>query len=846
MRKICTLLAIGLLLLCLAPCAPVWALDDGMSYFWGFPGDTWTISNPTDSDIKLEDRQFSGYSYVITDSEGLVQERVPNAQWKEPVIPAGGKAIVMNWQKQYAMQLDSRLEVVKDETPALIQADLRFFDCVEFTNKTDHSANVVVYSASTTLSYVVFDQGGTVTEFVSQINGYGATQDVTVSVPAGGKINVICCTAGWLGARQDSVNYPTGSCLARSENFTLNEDAEPAILFFRLFENMTRSFENISGAACDVFGYGDYVLYNAAGKVDSIGAMSHNTLSVPAGWSVAFSAEGGYRIDGSSYTGNDGYYGVPAYAFTEVSLSALEYYTFPKGHIIRMDNKSGATAPVDAKSSGSASVTIYNSAGAVVDTKSGRQPFEVPAKGYAVIECTAFTVSYKAVIGQFTVTHTPAGATEGKYHLELARGESRILTNNTANDIDIAFQGQLDYKVYKTDGSNNCGFGNTKGSLRIPAGARLHATSAKGITSIDADAALVVTDSPDPVAVHQTVRKGESYLYDSPSGVGQLQFVGMRQWENYEKDGISHTFVGTPDAMQIVAWKENNLRKVDGDFFGVITLNKGEACEFIAKKEYGEFPQIHSSKPCLMIKYPADAEDEVVVDVSDGSVSFSGEGRSAVLTAVQDGTKIQYPAQFYNAIELKEDPLVYATVKEGEVRDFGKTGNIMRLALFGLNPNKRDYNEYSGFVGYDWGSSYFLYFSGTGTPYGMVKATDSDVLAVGVKDMVRCDPIVVRAYSRKFYDKSGTAFDYYEPKGLSAIELECESTVSTPETMDVFIAAYDSDERFISCERRQIKRSDLGPAFKIPYSCGTNVRYIMMMFVDDQRKPLNLKLDLTW
>ncbi len=76
-----------------------------------------------------------------------------------------------------------------------------------------------------------------------------------------------------------------------------------------------------------------------------------------------------------------------------------------------------------------------------------------------------------------------------------------------------------------------------------------------------------------------------------------------------------HAFVSSPDAMQIVAWTESNVRKVDGGYFGNITLNKGEACEFIARKEYGRFPQIQSGKPCLMICYPADPEEEAEVDV---------------------------------------------------------------------------------------------------------------------------------------------------------------------------------------------------------------------------------------
>ena len=636
MKRRKVLLAAFSLLLCLMMAIPAWA-DGEKTSFWGFPGETWTISNPTEEEISIGS-ESSGTTYVITDAAGNVTERVMNASWKSPSIPAGGKAIVMNWQKQYAMNLDNRLVLTKDAEPALIEADLQFFDCVEFTNVTDHTADVVVYSYGTTLSYVVFGKDGTVEDLFTQSNGTGGTQDVPVHVPAGGKINVMCCNTAWLGAKQDSNNYPKGSCLARSENFKLNDNAEPAITFFRLFEGMSRSFKNTSGKACDIYGYGDYVLYNAAGKVDSVGSVNMTSLSVPAGYSIAFSAEGGYRTDGSSSTGSDGRYGVPAYAFKKTDLPALEYYTFPKGHVLRLDNVSGVTAPISWKNGSSATITVYNSAGTQIETKTGSVSVDVPANCYAVINCNSYTVSYRVVSGQFKASHTPAAAAEGKQHIELDRYESCILTNNTENYIDIAFQGQLDYKVYRADGSTSYNFGYTKGSIRIPAGARLHATSAKGITSIDADVGLAVTENAEPVAIHQTVTKGETYLYDGVYNVGQPEFIGMRQWENYESDGIYHTFVGTPDAMQVVAWKESKLRKVDGDYSGTLTLNKGEACEFFVNKTYGETPQIFSSKPCMIIGYPIDSEEEVMIDVRANNIGYSSGTASLVMTAVQDGT----------------------------------------------------------------------------------------------------------------------------------------------------------------------------------------------------------------
>ena len=81
MKKRIVLVAVLALLLSFAPGAPVWA-DDENTVFWGFPGDTWTISNPTDEVITLGSELYN-HTYVITDADGNVTDRVMNMSWKK-------------------------------------------------------------------------------------------------------------------------------------------------------------------------------------------------------------------------------------------------------------------------------------------------------------------------------------------------------------------------------------------------------------------------------------------------------------------------------------------------------------------------------------------------------------------------------------------------------------------------------------------------------------------------------------------------------------------------------------------------------------------------------------------
>ncbi len=67
-------------------------------------------------------------------------------------------------------------------------------------------------------------------------------------------------------------------------------------------------------------------------------------------------------------------------------------------------------------------------------------------------------------------------------------------------------------------------------------------------------------------------------------------------------------------------------------------------------------------------------------------------------------------------------------------------------------------------------------------------------------------------------------------------------TASTPEELKVLIAAYKAGGRFAGCEVLQVKRGDLGENFTIPYACGSDVKPIELMVLDDQFRPANLKI----
>jgi hypothetical protein len=108
--------------------------------------------------------------------------------------------------------------------------------------------------------------------------------------------------------------------------------------------------------------------------------------------------------------------------------------------------------------------------------------------------------------------------------------------------------------------------------------------------------------------------------------------------------------------------------------------------------------------------------------------------------------------------------------------------------------------------------------------------------------MVKADPVVLRAFSKTLYGKGGKTIRKLADGELGFIVLNCEATASTPEEMKVLIAAYKAGGRFAGCEVLQVKRGDLGENFTIPYACGSDVKTIELMVLDDQFRPANLKI----
>ena len=103
MKKRLLLITVFLLSACLLMTASIWAEDE--NHFWGYPGDTWTVTNPTDAAVPLE--SIYRMAYVITDASGNVTARATAAvSSTSPSIPAGGKAILMNWDKDYNNQVE--------------------------------------------------------------------------------------------------------------------------------------------------------------------------------------------------------------------------------------------------------------------------------------------------------------------------------------------------------------------------------------------------------------------------------------------------------------------------------------------------------------------------------------------------------------------------------------------------------------------------------------------------------------------------------------------------------------------------------------------------------------------
>lgn len=448
------------------------ALEDGERVLHILPGESWTLSNTAQESVSLRPNASgspSGYDFVTADADGNVTSRAAAlyGESKEIVIPAQGQAIVQGYASAYGLVLPQTIEAEKDETPALLHAQLHYHETCAFVNTAPHSANVLIRSVWRAATWVVTDsRGEPVAEDGSFIGTVSSTTEDVVSVPAGGRVVVTCNTAAMSGSADSNVPGYTVICMARSAFFRLEEHTEAPLLFTYLVRGETRSFTNITDRAQTIYSRGRAVLYNTAGKPESFPTTEY--LTVPAGYTAALTGSGALAL--------------PRDAFEEQDVGAfpgLRTLHIPVGISVRVKNVSGDDVTLSGIMGYAA---IFHPSG-LINELDGKDPYTltIPAGCSAVLTGLG---TLESVDGQLEidVSEDPAAFVTEAYSGDAFRytnysgSKQRLYYNGIAPS--VSYGGQENYQD-PDNGSTNRG----ARYVYVPAGASATLSLSQNSTS---------------------------------------------------------------------------------------------------------------------------------------------------------------------------------------------------------------------------------------------------------------------------------------------------------------------------------------------------------------------------
>ena len=415
-----------ILLLVLVPGVSARA-EDAVSYLSPAPGECWTVTNEGNDDVSVV---LSGLDYVVADRDGHVTARDVSAAYpnNSPVIPAGGTAILQNSGSfSGVVTLNGTFSAVRNDAPLLLHQALYFGESCQFTNKTDHSANVLVRGEPS--AWVIFDQDGAVTESYHRDASYGGNEHV-LSVPAGGRA-VITPDGGYQYA-----SNPTSKntsllvyCMARSANFTVQRDIPGAWTFGAVGYNQGVAFTNCSGDTQEIY-CGPYALYDGAGNLQKISSKG-GTIQVPADYTIALGSDD--LFSGSKYA-------FLTDAFQSSDLPGPEFQYGGRNMAVTFRNVSGKAAPLYGvtKQQAERSPNVYYISGLVSPTTDGTG---VILPDGASVTVTGTAVDIVTLTGQFSVN--AVGITEtGKETATMAEGNVCRFSNPGSEPVTVMLCGK--------------------------------------------------------------------------------------------------------------------------------------------------------------------------------------------------------------------------------------------------------------------------------------------------------------------------------------------------------------------------------------------------------------------
>ncbi|MBR2743106.1 MAG: hypothetical protein IKD89_05885 [Clostridia bacterium] len=863
MNKRILALVLALLMITVAG-LPAMAETDGVNYLNIAPGDCWTVTNVGDTDIPLS---LSRMDYVICDAEGNVTARDVYAVYpnESPTLPAGGKLIIHDcgYASSSRLELNGEVTAEKNEPSALLHADIWFGETYAFTNITDHSANVLLRTESNEAwAYYIFNADGTVNKKDFFYNGGGSIRREVLSVPAGGRAAVT--TDGWYRFRHSSGSFasavaPHVYCMARSEYFTMEANAEPAWVFGVLGLNETAAFKNVSGRTQEVYCEGSAAVYYAgeAHKLKAVNAGG--TLEVPAGYTVAM---GGASLDGSRYA-------LLNEAFEPAELPAPVIWTTAATLKVTFTNVSGKAAPFFGVTT---SMLEKNpdkyaalGAGVISDTEcEGVKGIMLPTGGKVII--TGVNGSFRALSGQFEISAEPIKQA-GVEAVVVYEGESVALANDSDEAREVILCGTFSAKgdYYDILEKSYTGLGSSS-KMNIKAGDTTKFTAVSGVCSLQFAAGdFTVTEGVEPVYKYKVLRAGETFVTpdvivgdDRVHRTGhpyRVQELKVEKNEEGYDDVTLHALesCGTTIFRFRTAggWSEINAPLTE-----TVSLSKRESVKFTWKDEAVENGVTLSG---ITLKGAVAYVETEWDDYSSGYISnmqpraftlkyMESDTLQMTFTALEDGCVLRYYPCVVNA-QTVESPIAVETLPKGESRIYRPTvSSGFDFFTYGLNAESEVYNFYRGSFG-DVRRGFVTPHTENSYEYGMapirITATDSDLTLIYLKEHVeKC--AVMPICGKLISGGEVVSRDDVGQVDIDTVEVSVYTEQAGPFTL--ILASYDENGRLIDAVSRPAVPSaaEGGQIITVsfPFTCSTDTAKVRLFALDGQNKPVTKALTI--
>ena len=796
------------------------------------PGDCWTVENTGEEDISLS---LKGLDYVITDVDGYVKARDVSAVYPNttPTLPPGGQAILQDWSGGYsgALELTGPVTAVKNDVPLLLHEELCYGETCQFTNITDHSANILVRgdtTGSVPSAWVIFDRDGAVTETDLPRSSSGSNEKV-LSVPAGGRA-VITPDGYYLYEQNLSGKSmsPLVCCMARSANFTVQRNVPNAWTFGAVGYNQPMAFRNetdepqtIQTLSCLC------ALYDRRDKLVEVSSAG-GEINVPTGYAVSLS---GKDLNGCRYA-------FLTDAFQSADLPGPVAGYGSRSLAVTFRNVSGKAAPLYGvtESMAEKAPDTYDITGLVSPTEDGKG---VLLPNGASVTVTGSAIDIITLQDQFSVT--PVGIPEtGKQIAAMKEGEVTTLTNAGNQPVTVMLCGKAisvlgDGKDILARSYQGYNWYSTKSDLTISAGGSVTFQAVQGCSSLSFDeGALEYIPGGTPIYFSRVLRAGEGLRSSEVlTGYGNPFYsVSLPQEETrqYSYQAIDATiFSGRPGTMESL--EEPLVRS--------LTLSKGENCVaalapdnpesstcplqgpmLIAMEENGRWYNSYGSRPR--------AGHSILLD--------SSRARQK-LTALADGCTVRYYPALVTVQKGVGSAYITETIPQGESRIYRAKDAYPNplVYAYGFNAERRFFNRFKGEWmdaqrGADNAAS-----GDTSWPTVKITATDSDVTVVYLRDQVETGPVLA-SESRLLGGGETLSPEDVGKSPVDAVELTLLSERTEPFTL--ILASYDQAGRLIATASQPVTMAALQTTLTIPFPCGTETAVIKAMAVDGQFRPL--------